>query len=226
MLIMTNIMNQGEKHIACVLLVDTSGSMGGRPIAELNEGLRAFGEALQEDTKAAGCADICVISFNSTVETVVPFCSAEEYVVPVLNAGGLTAMNEAIITGLDLIEARKQEYKSIGVDYYKPWMFLLTDGEPTDGEYASDAKDRLQEALNLKKINFFPMGIGEEANTALLKAYTKDGNGAVLKAEKNHFKEAFVWLSSSLTVISNSRPDQIDASIPTPSTISDWIIEL
>ena len=218
---MTNIMNQGEKHITCVLLVDTSGSMGGRPIAELNEGLRAFGEALQEDAKAAGCADICVISFNSTVETVVPFCPADEYVAPVLSAGGLTAMNEAIITGLDLIEARKQEYKSIGVDYWKPWMFLMTDGVPTDDEYAADAKDRLQEAFNMKKINFFPMGIGEGANTAVLKSYTKDGAGMVMKAEKNHFKEAFVWLSSSLSVVSNSDPTQGTGTLPeTPSIIT------
>ncbi len=217
---MNNIMNQGEKHIACVLLVDTSGSMSGRPIAELNEGLRAFGEALQEDEKAVGCADICVVSFNSTVETVVPFCPADEFVAPVLNAGGLTAMNEAIITGLDLIEARKQEYKSIGVDYWKPWMFLMTDGVPTDDEYAADAKDRLQEAFNLKKINFFPMGIGEGANTAVLKTYTKDGAGMVMKAEKNHFKEAFVWLSSSLSVVSNSDPTQGTGILPeTPPTI-------
>lgn len=217
---MTNIMNQGEKHIACVLLVDTSGSMSGRPMDELNEGLRAFGEALQDDTKAAGCADICVISFNSSVETVVPFCSAEEYVAPVLSAGGLTAMNEAIITGMDMLEARKQEYKTVGVDYYRPWMFLLTDGIPTDDEYAVDAKDRLQEAFDQKKINFFPMGIGAAANTAVLKSYTKDGSGMVLKAEKNNFREAFVWLSSSLSVISHSDPTQGTADIPTPPFIT------
>lgn len=213
-------MNQGEKHIACVLLVDTSGSMSGRPMAELNEGLRAFGEALKEDAKASGCADICVISFNSTVETVVPFCPADEYVAPVLSAGGLTAMNEAIITGLDLIEARKQEYKAIGVDYWKPWMFLLTDGIPTDDEYSVDAKNRLQEALNMRKINFFPMGIGENANAAVLKSYTRDGAGMVMKAEKNHFKEAFVWLSSSLGVVSISDPTQGTAELPeTPPSI-------
>ena len=76
---MMEIMNHGEKHIACALLVDTSGSMMGQAMDELNEGLRIFGEALQEDSKAYGCADICVISFDSTVRTVVPFCAACDY---------------------------------------------------------------------------------------------------------------------------------------------------
>ena len=79
---MYNIMNFGEKHIACVLLVDVSGSMSGDAIRELNEGLRVFGEALQSDSKAYGCADVCVVSFGSTVQQVVPFCPAAEYVPP------------------------------------------------------------------------------------------------------------------------------------------------
>ena len=95
---MYDIMNFGEKHIACVLLVDVSGSMSGQAIQELNEGLRLFGEALQSDSKAYGCADVCVVSFGSTVQQVVPFCPAAEYTPPVLTAGGMTAMNEAIIT--------------------------------------------------------------------------------------------------------------------------------
>lgn len=218
---MMEIMNHGEKHIACALLVDTSGSMSGRAIEELNEGLRIFGEALKEDSKAYGCADICVISFDTTVRTVVPFCAAMDYTVPRLGANGLTALNEAIITGLDAIEQRKQEYKDIGVDYWRPWIFLLTDGVPTDNEYEEAARQRLQEALQQKKINFFPMGIGDNADIARLRSYTKDGNGMVFKAAKEHFREAFVWLSSSMSVISNSDPSRNNVELPqTPPTIT------
>ncbi|MGN1019059.1 MAG: hypothetical protein ACI4O7_01690 [Aristaeellaceae bacterium] len=82
-------MNFGEKHIACVLLADVSGSMSGEAISELNEGLRVFGETLQSDSKAYGCADVCVVSFGSTVEQMVLFCPAAEYTAPLLTAGGL-----------------------------------------------------------------------------------------------------------------------------------------
>lgn len=214
-------MNFGEKHIACVLLVDTSGSMGGAAIQELNQGLREFGAALQSDSKAYGCADVCVIKFNSTVEQVVPFCPAAQYVAPVLTAGGMTAMNEAIITGLDLLEMRKQEYKDVGVDYWRPWIFLLTDGVPTDDEFYQDAQQRLQEALANKKINFFPMGIGNGADIQTLRNYTLNGSGMVLKAAKENFKEAFVWLSSSMSVISRSDPSMTKVDLePIPGTIT------
>lgn len=215
------IMNQGEKHIACVLLVDTSSSMSGSAIEELNQGLQEFAMALQEDDKAYGCADVCVISFDTSVNTVVPFCPAADYHAPRLTAYGLTAMNEAIITGLDAIEIRKQEYKNVGVDYWRPWIFLLTDGYPTDDNLAADARRRLQEALQGNKVNFFPMGIGE-ANIDVLRSYTiNGGSGIVLRASKNNFKEAFVWLSKSMVVASNSNTgtNQITPP-PLPSTIT------
>ena len=219
---MIEIMNSGEKHIACVLLVDTSGSMTSQnAIQELNKGLMEFGKALQSDSKAYGCADVCVISFDSTVKEVVPFCPAASFQPPQLQAGGLTALNEAIITGLDAIEMRKQEYKDIGVDYWRPWIFLLTDGIPTDDQYFNAARDRLRDALDRKKINFFPMGIGPGANIEYLRQYTKDGSGMVLKASMENFREAFVWLSSSMSVISNSDPTMVSAELqPLPSSIT------
>ena len=218
---MPEIMNPGEKHIACVLLVDTSGSMSGTPIRELNEGLKAFGEALEADAHASGVADVCVIEYNSTVSIKMPFCPATEYVAPTLSAGGLTSMNEAIIAGLDAIEQQKQNYRNSGTDYFRPWLFLLTDGVPTDQELEADARQRLGEALTNKKINFFPMGIGAGADIKTLRSYTLNGSGVVLKAEKNNFREAFVWLSSSMAVIGNSMPgtDKIDLP-PTPPTIT------
>ena len=211
---MPDIMNPGAKHIACVLLVDTSTSMSGASIDELNEGLRAFGEALMSDAQASGAADVCVINFNTEVTVEVSFSPAADYVAPTLSAGGLTALNEAIITGLDAIEQQKATYRQLGVDYYKPWLFLLTDGSATDTEFDADAHQRLAEALANRKVNFFPMGIGADADIQALKSYTANGNGAVLKAEKNHFKEAFVWLSSSMAVASTSVPGQNKVDLP------------
>ena len=97
--------NQGERHIPAVLLVDTSGSMSGAPIEELNRGLREFGNALQEDSLALGRAEVCIISFNSSVETEMGFRPAVDYEAPTLSASGLTSFNEAIQAGLDAIES-------------------------------------------------------------------------------------------------------------------------
>ena len=220
------ILNPGEKHVACVLLVDVSGSMHGSSIAELNEGLRQFKEALKEDSLAYGCADVSVISFGSKVEQVIPFSAASAYNPPTLTAEGTTAMNEALITALDSLDAQKAKYREHNVDYFQPWLFLLTDGEANDFVYECDARLRIQEALTKngrQHINFIPMAIGETANIDNLKSYYPENwkQKTVLKATKNNFKEAFVWLSKSLIAVSNSKPGEKNLQTPpVPSTIS------
>lgn len=216
------ILNPGEKHIACVILVDTSGSMYyDGAIDELNAGLKAFGEALKNDSKAAGCADICILSFNNKVEVVQKFRPGYEYETPTLRASGESVLNEALITGIDLLEQRKNLYRELGIDYWRPWMFVLTDGIPTDKEYNEAARQRMREALDLDKpkFNFFPMGIGR-VNHEYLKEYTKNGSGIVLKASQDSFSEAFVWLSNSIIEVSNSNPSQEKLELqPLPKTI-------
>lgn len=196
--------NCGDRHVACVLLVDTSGSMRGNRIAEVNQGLAAFGQALQADSMASGAADVSIITFNNTVQTITPFSPAQYYEAPVLEADGLTAMNQAILVGLDALEQRKKQYRDLAVSYYRPWMFLLTDGLPTDTDYEKIAKEKLRVALQDHKLNFFPMAIGD-ANIDILRSYTADGRGGVLRATSENFREAFCWVSSSLSVVSNSQ---------------------
>lgn len=223
--------NPGERHVPAVLLVDTSKSMSGAPIDELNQGLIDFGQGLQEDSLALGRAEVCVISFNSNVQTEMGFRPATNYQAPSLSANGLTSLNEAIEAALDAIESRKAEYIAEGVSWYRPWLFVLTDGAPTDTERENAAKERLRKAINNKKVVYMPMGIGH-ADTAKLQEYYpevyvdeetgKPKAKIVLKANTSNFKEAFVWLSSSLTQVSNSDPntsDSIDLPL-TPSIIT------
>lgn len=216
--------NPGERHIATAIVVDTSTSMLGHPIEELNQGLIEFGNALKEDTFALGRAEVCVISFNSTVQTEQEFSPAIDYNAPVLEAGGLTVLNEAIDVALDTLEERKELYRQTGIDYYRPWLFILTDGSASDKDKEDATKARLKSAITNNKVVYMPMGIGENADTAKLQEYYPDDAQAktVLKADAKHFKEAFVWLSKSVIAISNSDPkvsNQVQLP-PTPSVIT------
>jgi len=209
--------NYGEQHIACVLLVDISGSMM-NSMNELHQGLDSFRMALQQDEQASGCADVSLIAFNSGVQTIIPFCPASVFSPPQLQAGGGTSMNGAIIEGLRVIEERKALYKSYGISYFRPWMFLLTDGTPTDTNMEGQARQMLQSAITGNKINFFPMGIGN-ADLQRLRSYAGP-NGTVLKADQQNFREAFVWLSNSLSVISNSAGMSQATLPPLPNMIT------
>lgn len=214
--------NPQERHLACIVLVDASTSTSGKPNQELNEGLRLMGEALNEDEMAAGCCEVSVISFASDVKTEMGFRPATQYEAPHVSANGCTCMNEAINTALDALEARKQEYKDNGINHYRPWLFVLTDGYPTDGELEASTRSRLQEYITRKKVNYIPMGIGD-ADLEQLKSYYPDTvqKKMVLTASKENFKDAFVWLSDSMISTSKSDPNMgSTSSAPLPQTIS------
>ena len=147
--------NCGEAHVPCVLLLDASLSMDGKPIQELNKGLQKFDEALREDHLALGRAEVNVIVFNSEVHEVTHFMPASKFEPPVLIAGGCTSMNEAILKGLEVIERRKKTYTSSGIMYYRPWMFLLIDGYATDPELEDEAIKTLRDYQKGKKSHSF-----------------------------------------------------------------------
>ena len=218
--------NTGEQHVPAVLLVDTSYSMSGAPIAELNQGLKDFYTALSQDDLAMGRAEVTVISFNSSVNVELGFRPAEEYVAPELSASGCTSMNQAMITALDEIQARKELYKQNGVKWYRPWLFVLTDGAPTDDSYESEAIQKVRSAIEGKKITYMPMGIGPGADTKQLQKYYPENcaQKIVLKANAENFKSAFQWLSASLTEISHSNPNL--GQVKVPDTPPDIVVGL
>lgn len=88
-------MDNAEPRCACVLLLDTSGSMTGEPIAELNAGLRSFKEALMSDSLAMKRVEVSVVTFGP-VTVHAEFATADNFLAPTLHAGGDTPMGAAI----------------------------------------------------------------------------------------------------------------------------------
>jgi uncharacterized protein YegL len=185
-----------------VLLVDTSGSMAGNPIRELNEGLVALKDSLSADSLAAQRVEIAVVTF-APVQTIQDFISPASFVPPQLAAKGDTPMGAAIAHGLDLLSARKAAYKAAGVGYYRPWVFLLTDGAPTDAW--SEAAKRVHDGDRGKNFMFWSVGV-ENANMDIL-AQIAPPERQPVKLKGLAFRDMFQWLSSSLKTVSRSRVD-------------------
>lgn len=198
-----------EPRCPCVLLLDTSGSMNGNPIAELNSGLIAFQESLKQDELAMLRVEICLINFGP-VNLLQDFISPAEWVPPVLTANDATPMGEAINLAMDKIEERKSSYKANGISYYRPWIFLITDGAPTDAWQA--AATRVMDAEAKKKVAFFAVGV-ENADMNILAQITPR---KPISLKSLNFLEMFVWLSSSLSSVSRSTPGQ-EVPLQSPS---------
>ena len=201
-----------EPRVACVLLLDVSGSMTGRPIDELNAALVTFKDTMAADSLASRRAEIAIITFGGVVEVVQDFVTAEHFMPPVLQPRGDTPMGQAIDRALDMVIERKQIYKRNGVFYYRPWVFLITDGGPTDAW--KPAADRVRRGENDKAFVFFAVGV-ENANMETLKAISARDP---LKLRGLQFRDLFPWLSQSMQSVSRSSPGD---KVPLTAT-SGW----
>jgi uncharacterized protein YegL len=200
-----------EPRCPCVLLLDTSGSMGGAPIEALNAGLQTFCEELNKDDLARKRVEVAIVSFDSQVKVIQDFVTADRFEAPILRAQGMTSMGTGIEQALDLIADRKFQYRHNGVTYYRPWVFLITDGEP-QGESEDAVRraiDRLRDDETGKRVAFFAVGV-ENAN---MKRLSEISVRAPLKLKGLNFREMFVWLSASMQRVSNSKPDE---QVPLP----------
>ena len=188
-----------EPRCPCVLLLDRSGSMAGDPIDELNAGLAEFQRELLSDGLAAKRVETTVISFGPvTIDTA--FHTAHSFIPPVLVAGGNTPMGAAINLAIDALESRKAEYRANGISYYRPWIFLITDGSPTDDWKGAAARIREGEAA--KKFAFFAVGVNQADMGTLRQISSRDP----LSLSGLKFRELFQWLSGSLSSVSQSTP--------------------
>ncbi len=207
-----------EPRCPCVLLLDTSGSMQGAPLAALNDGMRSFKDDLVRDSLASRRVEIAVVTFDGEARVAEDFITADLFEPPTLTAAGQTCMGTGINKALDLLHARKTQYRAGGIAYYRPWVFLITDGEP-QGESPDQmerAVQRVREDEAAKRVAFFAVGV-EGANMSNLAALAVR---APLKLIGLNFREMFVWLSASMQRVSQSRTtDQVELSPPGWGTI-------
>lgn len=177
-------------------------------IDELKKGVGLFYDAIRGDEMAVYSAEICIVSFDSQARCIVDFANIERQEdIPELVAKGDTAMGEGVNLALDLLERRKQEYKDKGVDYYQPWLVLMTDGAPngSSNEYATAVK-RTVELVNSKKLTVFPIAIGDETDLTALNNFSP--KRPALKLQGLKFGEFFSWLSKSVSKTSQSTPGE------------------
>ncbi len=189
-----------SSRVPVCLCLDTSGSMYDC-IDELVEGVNAFYKAIREDEVASKACEIAVVTFNSSVNVIENFSTIDKKTdITSLRADGGTNMGEGVTKALELLEERKNEYKNNGIEYFQPWLVLMSDGAPTDR--VKSVQKKTMEMSNNKKLSVFCLAIGEYADTDVLGGFSKR---AVLRLKGLKFKEFFEWLGKSVSVVSNSK---------------------
>ena len=206
-----------EPRCPCVLVVDVSSSMHGEPMDQLNNGIATFARELKADQLASLRTEVAIVTFGSGAELAQDFVTADRFNPPTLVANGATMMSAGINLALDKIEERKQSYRENGIDYYRPWLFLLTDGVPTESQdVVSAAAANLKQAESDKRVAAFSVGV-EGADMDIL-AEISPRRPLPLKGLE--FSTMFVWLSQSMSRVSRSRTDD-EIQLDTDG-LQDW----
>lgn len=212
------IMNTSAR-IPVSLCLDTSGSMLGAPIAELQKGIEMFYEAVNQDSQTKNACEICIVTFDSHVNVLQDYATIDNCKDVKLNAGGGTDMYGGVKKALDLLDDRKKLYKENGIDYYQPWLVVMSDGEPNYIEPVEKIQNEIRKRESERKLVVFPIGIGDGADMDLMKGFSKKG---AIKLKGLSFKDFFEFLSKSMSIVSSSNPNDPGSIKLDMSNFNSW----
>jgi uncharacterized protein YegL len=205
-----DLLDNPTNRVPVALCLDVSDSMTGDRINELNGGVRQFFEALRADPVAQASAEVAIVAFADQSAVYLDFQGVDRVRVPPelstrTHLGYQTNLGAGVNLAIDILEARKRDYQSAGVDYFQPFLVLMTDGQPTTNEHV-EASARVLALEERKKLVVMPIGIGTGADMNVLGLFSKKNQPLRLKGLA--FGAFFQWLSASIVRVSQSRPGE------------------
>lgn len=223
------IVNANEAHMACLFLLDTSGSMAGtqdmdgRPIDELTSALNQFKTQVCQDPTTRDVLDVAVVEFNTQVRVIQDFVPIE-YMEPVaLEAYGGTNMTAGLRTAIDMVVERGRFYRRASTQPYCPWIIMITDGYPSDS--IDSIAEEIQALDQQDKLRLWSLAV-QGADVKLL---NRLGHGKrVLTLRGYDFTSFFDWVNKSMRSISVSSPGEKPRGQSLPENVDkavddDWM---
>ena len=181
------------RRLPVYLVLDISGSMTGEPIEAVKNGVQVLVSTLRQDPYALETAFLSVITFDSSARQIVPLTELSMFQMPDIQATGTTSLGEALSLLSNKVSTEVAKTTAEVKGDWKPLVFLMTDGEPTDN---------WQQGLNDFKNQKFGMVVacaaGSGANTSILKQITE----IVVQldtADSATIKAFFKWVSASVS---------------------------
>ena len=203
--------NSTKRRLPICFCLDTSGSMMGDPIRQLNMGLSNFIASIKANDDTRSATDIAIITFGSSVEIVMPFGKIKDEGLPEISASTtMTPIGEGILTALELLNARKEGYKELGIKYYQPWLVVITDGAPQGPNAMANMRLAIQACNELEKddkLVIFNIGVGNSVDFDILKQLSVKREEPI-SVTSGDFGKLFEFLgSSSSSVVSSGMSD-------------------
>lgn len=207
------------RRLPVYLLVDTSGSMHGEAIEAVRNGLQVLVSALRQDPYALETAYLSVIAFNSEARQLTPLTELMSFQVPDIQAGGTTALGGALSLLADCIEREVIKGNAETKGDWKPVIFLLSDGSPTD-----NLQSGIEALKRVKTGTFVACAAGSAADSNTLKQITETVV-SLDTADATSIKSYFTWVSSTISLSTEKielgkEPNGLDELPPPPPELN------
>lgn len=182
------------RRLPVYLLLDTSGSMHGEPIEAVKNGVEILISSLRQDPYALETAYLSIISFDTTARQLMPLTEISMFQPPQLQATGTTQLGDALALLATKIDQEVQKTTPDARGDWKPLVFIMTDGAPTD-----DWEIGFEKLKQVKTGMIIACAAGHNADTTILKQIT-EVVVELATADSNAIKAFFKWVSASISV--------------------------
>lgn len=208
---MTIFPEHNANMVACAVLVDCSGSMsvelapGFSRIEALMAGLEVLSREMKSDPTVRNAVEVSVIDFGGKkphgASLIQNWTYARDFSAPKLEAVGSTPLGEALLLGLEKATKKKAAYRHEGRPYCRPWIIVISDGQPTDSDPKwAEAVQAAKNAIGAKEALILTVGI----DGCPLDKLSQISTYPARPLSSHRFSEFFLWLSASMGSTSSS----------------------
>ncbi len=189
------------RRLPVYLLLDTSGSMSGEPIEAVKNGVQVMISSLRQNPQAIETAFISVITFDSAAQQIIPLTDLASFQMVDIKATGVTALGDALKLVANKIDTEVAKTTPEQKGDWKPLVFIMTDGIPTD-----DWQSGLAEFKKRKTAFTVACAAGSGADTNILKQITENVV-SLDTADSASIGKFFLWVTASIGVSSTKVED-------------------
>lgn len=233
------IVNASARVPLCIC-VDTSFSMTHKDGDEVNrfdelvDGIRELMRTIEEDEAASSSVEVAVVGFNKEVKVLHDFATFDNFDVSKVKAKltGASDLGLGVLRSLELLDERKKLYKENHVEYYRPWLLIMTDGQPWGDqalENLKKAQEKVRKMEKESKITVLCILCGGDKDVTNLKEVKDQAAIACLQGFTENpvqnfsgagYRSLFRWLSRSMSASLDFKDGPMDLDIPKDTV--DW----
>jgi uncharacterized protein YegL len=215
-MLINNYIKKEGRALPVFILLDVSGSMRGEKIETVNVALKEMINDFKKIENPKGIIELCLITFGgNSINVIKPLSKITDQDSYTLSAAGNTPMGAAFTKVAEMIE----DQSIVSSRSYTPTIVLISDGNPTDFDASNKSYDEIMEWPELNKLHAgtrsskaqkLAMGIGNDVDTNILKAFINNNQIPVISAKDNNtISKFFEWVTMSVSVRSvSSNPNQ------------------